>query len=83
MNTALLLMAQYGKTSIPLEEICELYFACSRQTAIHKAKAFKLPIPAFQIGIGQKAPWFVHVTDLAGLIDQQRESAKEEWDKVA
>lgn len=83
MNTALLLMAQYEKTAIPLEDICETYFACSRHTAIQKAKASTLPVPAFQIGSGQKAPWFVHVDDLAKLIDKQRGEAREDWEKAA
>ena len=83
MNTALLLMAQYEKATIPLEDICKDYFGCSRHTAIEKAKASTLPIPAFRIGKTQKAPWFVHVTDLAEWIDKQREEAKEEWNKAA
>lgn len=83
MNTAMLLMAQYEKTTILLEEICEEYFGCSRHTAIQKAKASTLPVPAFQVGSGQKAPWFVHVTDLAALIDKQREEARDEWNKAA
>ena len=83
MKTALLLMAQYEKTTIPLEDVCEEYFACARHTAIQKAKASTLPIPAFKVGAGQKAPWFVHVSDLAELIDKQRQEAKEEWNKAA
>jgi len=83
MKTSLLLMAQYEKTAIPLEEICETYFACSRHTAIQKAKSASLPIPAFQVGTGQKSPWFVHVDDLAKLIDKQRLEARAEWDKAA
>ena len=79
MNTALLLMAQFEKTTVLLEEICEDYFGCARHTAIQKAKAGTLPVPAFKIGTGQKAPWFVHVNDLAVLIDKQRERAKQEW----
>ncbi|GGA80560.1 hypothetical protein GCM10011369_23110 [Neiella marina] len=83
MKTALLLMAQYEKTTIPLEDICEEYFACSRHTAIQKAKASTLPVPAFQVGKGNKAPWFVHVDDLAQLIDKQRSEAKSEWGNAA
>jgi hypothetical protein len=83
MKTALLLMAQYENPTILLEDICETYFACSRHTAIQKAKACTLPVVAFQIGSGQKAPWFVHVTDLARLIDKQRSEAKDEWEKLA
>jgi len=83
MKTALLLMAQYEKTAIPLEDICQEYFSCSRHTAIQKAKASTLPVPAFQMGISQKSPWFVHVDDLAKLIDKRRGEAKEEWEKAA
>jgi len=75
-------MAQYEKTTILLEEICVEYFGCSRHTAIQKAKAASLPVPAFQVGSGQKAPWFIHVTDLAELIDQKRKEAKEDFENI-
>ncbi len=82
MNTAFLLMAQYEKTVIPLKEICEEYFACRFHTAKEKAKASTLPVAAFQMGKGQKAQWFVHVEDLAKLIDDRRAEAREEMEKV-
>lgn len=79
MKTAMLLMAQYEKTTLALEDICETYFACARHTALQRAKAGTLPVPAFQLGNSQKSPWFVHIDDLAKLIDQQRAEAKKDW----
>lgn len=83
MKTMMLLLAQYEKTTIPLEDVCEEYFACSRHTAKVRAKASALPIPAFQVGKSNKAPWFVHVEDLANLIDQQRADALRDFKQAS
>ncbi|MEH6630198.1 MAG: pyocin activator PrtN family protein [Halopseudomonas aestusnigri] len=79
MKTSFYLLAQFEKPIIPLEDISEEYFGCSRSTAIQKAKSGTLPVPAFQCGQSQKSTWMVHINDLATMIDQQREAAKEDW----
>lgn len=79
MKTVLLLMAQYEAATVPLEDICQQYFGCARHTAIQKAKAGTLPVPAFQMGASQKSTWVVHISDLAALIDKQRQQANDEW----
>ncbi|EGG92990.1 hypothetical protein IMCC1989_1943 [gamma proteobacterium IMCC1989] len=79
MKTEFLLMAQFEKAVVPLEDICAEYFGCARHTAKQKAKAGTLPVPAFQCSTSQKAPWMVHVVDLAKWVDKQRELAKEDW----
>lgn len=83
MNTALMLMAQYEQTTLKLEDICKDYFGCSRHTAIQKAKACTLPVPAFQLGDSNKHTWFVHVKDLADLIDKRRAEAAEELKRAS
>lgn len=83
MNTTFLLLARYNKELLALEDICEEYFACSRHTAIQRAKSKQLPVKCFQIGNSQKSPWFVHVSDLANLIDERREEASQEWHKAS
>lgn len=75
MNTAFLLMAQFNKAIVPLEEVCEQYFALAPRTAQNYAKAGRLPVPAFRGGEGNKAPWLVNVTDLAAYLDKQRDAA--------
>ena len=79
MKTEYILLAQYERAIIPLEEICEEYFSCRRHTAIRKAKNGTLPVPSFQTGIGQKSPWMIHISDLATMIDEQRDKAREDW----
>ena len=78
MKTSLLLMAQFEKPIVRLDDICEEYFSCKRHTAIGKANAGTLPVPAFRCG-SNKGTWMVHISDLAEMIDQQREEAKKEW----
>ncbi|WP_018693549.1 pyocin activator PrtN family protein [Algicola sagamiensis] len=79
MKTAFILLAQYERAVVPIEEISETYFGCNRNTAIAKAKAGTLPVPAFRCGESQKNQWVIHLSDLAEFIDRQREIAKEDW----
>jgi hypothetical protein len=78
MKTSLLLMAQFEKPVVPLEQICKEYFSCSRHTAFVKAKAGTLPVPAFRCG-SNKGTWMIHISDLAVMIDSQREQARKDW----
>ncbi|WP_088211123.1 pyocin activator PrtN family protein [Shewanella sp. Shew256] len=75
MNTAFLLMAQFNKVIVPLEEISKEFFALEPRTAANYAKAGRLPVPAFRGGEGNKAPWLVNVNDLAAYLDKQRDAA--------
>lgn len=81
MNTMFLLMAEYEKSNIPLSEIAERYLGLKPATAEQKAAEGKLPIATFRVGNTQKAPRLVHVEDLATLIDQRRNAAKEELER--
>lgn len=75
MNTAFLLMAQFNKVIVPLDQISKEYFALAPRTAQNYAKAGRLPVPAFRGGEGNKAPWLVNVNDLAAYLDKQRDAA--------
>ncbi|MCS6114494.1 MULTISPECIES: pyocin activator PrtN family protein [Shewanella] len=75
MNTAFLLMAQFNKVIVPLDQISKEYFALEPRTAQNYAKAGRLPVPAFRGGEGNKAPWLVNVNDLAAYLDKQRDAA--------
>ncbi len=75
MNTAFLLMAQFNKVIVPLDQISKEYFALEPRTAQNYAKAGRLPVPAFRGGESNKAPWLVNVNDLAAYLDKQRDAA--------
>ena len=78
-KTEILLLMKYETPIIPLEKICDDYFGCSKGTAKNKAKASTLPVPVFRLSPSQKAPWMVHIKDLAIYIEQKREEAQKEW----
>jgi len=79
LKTVFMLLAQYETPAVKLELICEDYFNMGYRTASQKAKAGSLPVPAFQCGNSQKSTWFVHVNDLAKLIDDRRKQARFDW----
>ncbi|ABE56549.1 conserved hypothetical protein [Shewanella denitrificans OS217] len=83
MNTAFLLMAQFNKAIVPLDEICKTYFGLESRTAQNYAKAGRLPVAAFRTGSSNKAPWLVNITDLAEYLDKQRDAAKQDQINVA
>ncbi|NRA88655.1 MAG: pyocin activator PrtN family protein, partial [Rhizobiales bacterium] len=49
----------------------------AKHTAHDRAKKGNLPIPVFRLGNSQRNPWFVHLNDLARLIDEQAADAKD------
>ena len=82
MNTVFLLMAEFEKTTLSLEEVAPRYFGLND---IGKAKRLaagnKLPIAFFKTTESNKCPWHCHVQDLANLIDTKRKAANDEFMK--
>ena len=72
MNQAFLLMAQFGKAVVRLDDICVEYLGMSKATAITKAKAGTLQIPAYRATQSNKSPWLVNVSDLAECFEKSR-----------
>lgn len=78
MNTAFLLLAQYGKADVPLAEIAGDYLGMTQKEAATRATRAALPFPAYRAG-SNKSPWLVRVTDLAAYLDAEREKAARDW----
>ena len=81
MNTVFLLLAQYGTAAIPLSRVASDFLGLSPAKAARLAGSRQLAVPAFRLG-SQKAPWLVHVSDLAAYLDREREAAAEESRRV-
>lgn len=78
-QTLWMLMAQFdGRATVRLDEISLDYFALSPNKAAVHAKNCTLPVPAFRMQASQKAPWLVHLSDLAQHIDHCRAQAAKE-----
>lgn len=74
MNTAFALIAVFDGPTVSLDRICVDYLGLSRQAA-----QGELPLPVFRLNKSQKAPYVIHVGDMAKLIDKAREQAEETW----
>ncbi|MGO2337081.1 pyocin activator PrtN family protein [Providencia sp.] len=81
MNTAFLLMAEFGTSQIPLADIAEKYLKMNQTTVERKANAGELPIPTYRLNDSQKSPRMIHVNDLATFIDKQRDDAIIEFNR--
>ena len=80
LNTAFLLMAQYGgKAIIPVEDVCRDYFShLDSAKFIRKVGAGEIQIPLVRMEASQKCAKGVHLQDLADYLDQRRAAAQKE-----
>lgn len=80
MNTAFVLMAQYGATAvIPYKDVCRDYFPHLTPTVfMRKINHGEIPLPLVRIEDSEKAARGVHITDLAKWIDDRAEAARRE-----
>ena len=85
MNTAFLLMAQYGgKPVIPVEDVCRDFFThLTAEKLIRKISAGEIAIPLVRMEASQKCAKGVHLTDLAAYLDERREAALKECRQLA
>lgn len=81
MNTAFLLMAQYGAQAvIPIDRVVKDYFShLSTDKFIRKVSMGDIDIPMIRIEPGtQKSAKGIHINDLAKYLDDRREAALKE-----
>ncbi|WP_409373153.1 pyocin activator PrtN family protein [Pseudomonas baltica] len=80
MNTAFLLMAQYGaRAVIPLERVCADYFSHLTPAKLRlKIDAGEIDLPLMRVDDSEKAASAVHLMALAAYLDAQCEKAKSE-----
>jgi hypothetical protein len=85
MNTAFLLMAQYGgKAVIPVEVVCRDYFShLTVDKFLRKVLAGEIKIPVVRIEASQKCAKGVHLQDLAEYLDARRAAAIKECHQLA
>ena len=80
-STFFSLMAEFGTGDIPLTKCCENYFGLSHRKANSRARHQELPIPAYRGG-SQKSMWLVSAVDLASHIDDLKQKAKHDWERM-
>lgn len=80
MKTVFLLMAQYsGKAIVPIDIVCDDYFApLTVTTFLRKIAAGDIKLPLVRMELSQKGAKGVHVEDLANYIDARRTAAVKE-----
>lgn len=80
MNTAFLLMAQYGgRAVIPLDTVCRDYFApLTVDNLKRKIAAGEIRLPIVRMDDSQKTARGIHLQDLAEFLDARRAAAVKE-----
>ncbi|WP_422139953.1 pyocin activator PrtN family protein [Endozoicomonas sp. ALC020] len=82
MKTEFALLAQYEKSFVPLEIVCQDFFNIGPQKAKQLAARGELPIPVMRGSHSQKSPYLVKVSDLASYLDEQYANYRDDWEKV-
>jgi hypothetical protein len=80
MNTAFLLMAQYGgKVIIPIDVVCQDYSSHLTTTKLFQTiSAGVIALPLVRIAASQNPTKGVHLADFAGYQDIRAEAARKE-----
>lgn len=80
LNTAFILMAQYGgKAIISAEEVCRDYFShLTVEKFVRKVGAGEIAIPLVRMEASQKCAKGVHLQDMADYLDARRAAAIKE-----
>lgn len=81
MNTLFALLVKFGDVNIPLEKISKDFFGMEPKKANERACLQDLPIPAYKLG-GQRSPWLVDAHKLAEYIDQKKQEASNDWERM-
>ena len=83
-QTALMLMMQHGSPIVELKSVAHLFGFNSPSEANRAANEGGLPVPVFKQRDSQKAPFLIHVEDMAIHVDSMRQVAldeRESWSK--
>ncbi|SFV14619.1 Pyocin activator protein PrtN [Methylobacterium sp. 174MFSha1.1] len=85
MNTAFLLMAQYGGAAvIPIDVVCRDYFwHLTPQKLVQKISAGAIALPLVRMEASERCAKGVHLVDLAKWIDERAEAARKECQQLS
>lgn len=72
LSTSDYLFMKYRSMTVLLDEVVRDYYPhLSKVKVLEKARNQEFPFSCFKLDKSQKAPYFVHVQDLAKVLDQQ------------
>ena len=78
-KTEQMLLEVHKSPALPLEDICDAYFNLNPHSARVAANAHALGVPTFRLRESNKAPFMVHLSDLAEYIDTRAAQSRAEW----
>lgn len=74
-------MAEFGSCQVLLDDTCQKYLNMNPRIAERRAAEQALPFPCYRAG-SKKGPLLVDMNDLAAYLDDQRNSARKDWEAV-
>ncbi|ENW98659.1 hypothetical protein F900_02742 [Acinetobacter modestus] len=71
LSTSDYLFMRYRSMTVLLDEVVKDYYPhLSKVKVLEKARKQEFPFSCFKLDKSQKAPYFVHIQDLAKVLDQ-------------
>lgn len=80
-DTEIMLLAVHRSPLIPLAAICKAHFNLSPAEAAREAAFNRMPVPVFRLRVSNRAPYMVHVRDLAAFADSRAADAARSWER--
>lgn len=76
ISTTDFLFLKYKELTVPLSVVANEYYPhLSKAKMMEKARNQGFPFTCFRLDSSQKAPYFVHINELAKLFDKQYQEA--------
>lgn len=84
MNTAIILMAQFGpRVAIPLEDVRREYFShLAMEKLLSKITSGEIPLPVTRVDKSQRSAKSISMMDLAVYLDTQMEAGRKEYEQL-
>jgi hypothetical protein len=74
------LFLKYHSTTVDLMDVAKEYYPhISKAEVLRKANNQEFPFSVFKIDQSKRAPFLVHIKDLADALDKERESASKTY----
>jgi hypothetical protein len=83
VRTTFILLAQYEKAIVSVDEVCRDYFThLTPAKFVRKVEAGEIKLPLIRIEGSQKCAKGVHLSDLARYIDARADEARREFEAM-
>lgn len=80
LSTEDYLFMKYRALVVQLDDVCQDYYPhLTKKVVYERANKQEFPFPCFRLDGSQKSPYFVHISELAVMINKRHEMALKDY----